>query len=146
MAILLLVGGALIALTVLIHAAGATALVQLLLDRYADENGALRRGRAMPAIAITTISLLLLHWVEILIWAAAYLLLDPVAPITTVESAVYFSAVTFTTLGYGDITLGTDQWRILSGLEALNGVLLLGLSTALQFAVVQRSWQLHSRG
>ncbi len=56
------------------------------------------------------------------------------------EEATYFSFVTFTTLGYGDITLA-GAWRILSGIEALNGVLLLGWSTALLFAVVQRTWK-----
>ena len=54
----------------------------------------------------------------------------------SMEQAVYFSLVTFTTLGYGDITLDAP-WRILTGIEALNGVLLLGWSTALTFAVIQ---------
>jgi hypothetical protein len=78
--------------------------------------------------------------VQILIWAVAYRLLTPVQPIDTLESAVYFSAVTFTTLGYGDITLSSEQWRLLTGIEALNGVLLLGWSTALLYAVVHRTW------
>lgn len=39
---------------------------------------------------------------------------------------MYFPAVTFTTLGYGDITLSSEQWRLLIGIEALNGLLLLG--------------------
>jgi hypothetical protein len=56
------------------------------------------------------------------------------------ESDVYFPAVTFTTLGYGDITLSSEQWRVLTGIEALNGVLLLGWSTALLYAVVHRTW------
>jgi hypothetical protein len=83
---------------------------------------------------------MLLHCVQILIWAVAYRLLTPVQPIDTLESAVYFSAVTFTTLGYGDITLSSEQWRLLTGIEALNGVLLLGWSTALLYAVVHRTW------
>ncbi len=77
---------------------------------------------------------------ELLIWAVAYRLLTPVQPIDNLEAAVYFSAVTFTTLGYGDITLSSEQWRLLTGIEALNGVLLLGWSTALLYAVVHRTW------
>jgi hypothetical protein len=73
--------------------------------------------------------------------AVAYLYLTQVEPIDSLESAAYFSAITFTTLGYGDITLSTDQWRLLTGIEALNGVLLLGWSTALLYAVVHRSWR-----
>lgn len=48
--------------------------------------------------------------------------------------------VTFTTLGYGDIVLG-PEWRLLSGIEAINGIVLFGWSTAFLFAIVQRSWK-----
>jgi hypothetical protein len=61
--------------------------------------------------------------------------------IATFEEAVYFSIVTFTTLGYGDITLVDHDWRLLSGAEALSGILLVGWSTALLYAVFQRSWK-----
>ena len=74
-------------------------------------------------------------------WAVFYLVITPVKEIGTFEEAVYFSAVTFTTLGYGDITLADHHWRLLSGAEALNGVLLAGWSTALLFAVFQRCWK-----
>ena len=53
---------------------------------------------------------------------------------------IYMSFVTLTTLGYGDITLVAHEWRLLSGIEALNGILLVGWTTALLFLVVQRSW------
>jgi hypothetical protein len=56
--------------------------------------------------------------------------------IETLETAVYFSTVTFTTLGFGDITLDED-WRLLSSFEAANGLLMFGWSTALVFAAVQ---------
>lgn len=55
----------------------------------------------------------------------------------TLEEALYFSTVTLTTLGYGDITLD-EQWRLFASLEAANGIILFGWSTALIFAVVQR--------
>jgi hypothetical protein len=45
------------------------------------------------------------------------------------------------TLGYGDITLIDNEWRVLSGVEALNGILLVGWTTALLFTVFQRSWR-----
>ena len=50
------------------------------------------------------------------------------------------SFTTFTTLGYGDVTLQGPS-RMLTGIEALNGVLLIGWSTALSFAVIQRVWK-----
>jgi len=60
------------------------------------------------------------------IWASAFLYLGL---FETLEAALYFSIVTFTTLGYGDITLDT-QWRLLSGLAAANGLFVFGLNTA----------------
>jgi voltage-gated potassium channel Kch len=137
----LLTGAALVVLTVLIHAFGATYLIQLLARHYTDEQGDVRPRRAGLALAVASIGLLLLHWIQILIWAGAYLLLEPVSPIRDFATAVYFSAVTFTTLGYGDIVLESAQWRLLTGIEALNGVLLLGLSTALLLGVVHNGWR-----
>ena len=44
-----------------------------------------------------------------------------------------------TTVGYGDVALTAVHWRLLSGIEALNGMLLLGWSTALLYAIVHRT-------
>ena len=68
------------------------------------------------------------------IWAAAYLLLDV---FDAVETAVYFSIVSFTTLGFGDIIL-EQQWRLLSGLTASNGLIAFGLNTAFMVEVLSR--------
>jgi hypothetical protein len=51
------------------------------------------------------------------------------------ESAFYFSGVTYTTVGYGDLVL-PEPWRILAPSEALIGILMCGLSTGLFFAVL----------
>jgi voltage-gated potassium channel Kch len=53
------------------------------------------------------------------------------------EQALYFSIVTFTTLGYGDITLESN-WRLLASFEAASGIIIFGWSTAIIVAVVQR--------
>jgi hypothetical protein len=49
------------------------------------------------------------------------------------SSALYFSAVTYTTTGYGDVVL-PEGWRLVGGVEALTGILMCGLSTGLFFA------------
>jgi hypothetical protein len=134
------IGAALIVMTVLIHGFGTTWMLRVLLKHHIAPDGSLLPNRAQSAIILTAIGLLLMHWVQIMLWAGAYQLLIPVAPIGTFEEALYFSVVTFTTVGYGDITLGAEDWRLLSGIEALNGVLLLGWSTAVLYAVVHRSW------
>ena len=88
----------------------------------------------------TAIVLIALHSVEVVVWALTYRWLPAATVLQTFEESVYFSLVTFTTLGYGDITLQPGP-RLLSGIEAMNGILLFGWSTALFFAVFQRSWK-----
>lgn len=138
----------LVAATVAIHAFGTVYWIRHLGRHYTGADGELRAHKALPALIWSAVGLLMLHLVEVVMWALSYLLIMPGETIATFEEAVYFSVVTFTTLGYGDITLVDHEWRLLSGAEALNGILLVGWSTALLFAVFQRSWKglVHGRG
>jgi len=138
---IILTAVALVAATVGIHAAGTHALIRSLTRRFADTGGMIKPHKTLSAVIWTAIVLLVLHVIEIQLWALAYLFLVPGDQMDTLEEAVYFSFVTYTTLGYGDITLAQHDWRILSGVEALDGILLAGWSTALLFVVVQRSWR-----
>ena len=70
-------------------------------------------------------------------WAAVYIRLGVLADWDT---AVYFSIVTMTSVGYGDVLLSGD-WRLLAAFQAMNGMLLFGLSTAFLFAVLQQCWR-----
>src|SRR5262249_8782329 len=72
------------------------------------------------------------HLIQIALWAVALLM---GGEISTFEKAFYCSAVDYTALGYGDIIF-SERWRLLGPLEAINGLLLFGLSTALMFAVM----------
>ena len=136
----ILLGILLVAVTVLIHAIGTSRWLDRLIRRYGRADSIHRPLDSFRPLATTAVVLLLLHTLEIMLWALAYLHLLPSTVLDSLEEAAYFSFVTFTTLGYGDITLA-GPWRILSGIEALNGILLVGWSTAMLFAVVQRSWQ-----
>jgi len=71
---------------------------------------------------------------EVWAWAILYRLIGAVG---STEEALYFSTTTFTTLGFGDLTLD-EQWRLLSSFEGANGLLMFGWSTALIFAAVQK--------
>jgi hypothetical protein len=71
---------------------------------------------------------------EVLVWATAYLALNAIEGL---EQAVYFSMVTFTTLGYGDVLLD-ENWRLLASFEAANGIIMFGWTTAIVMAVVHR--------
>ncbi len=135
-----LIGIVLVVVTVIIHGVGTLSWASLVTRRYAEQDGMLRAGKSAHVVVGTVLVMLILHALEIVVWAYAYLLLLPAGELDSLEEAVYFSFVTFTTLGYGDITL-TQGWRLLSGIEALNGIMLAGWTTALLFAVVQRTWQ-----
>lgn len=135
-----LIGAVLVAITVVIHALGTTMLVRHLAARFLDKDGNWVSRSVHAALTSAAVSLVFLHTVEIIIWAIVYKALVPVGQLADFEAAVYFSFVTFTTLGYGDITL-SEVYRLLSGIQALNGILLVGWSTALMFSIVQKIWK-----
>ena len=135
-----LIGAGLVAITVAIHGLGTSGLVRYLAGEFLDRQGNWSSRRVLYALTIAAIVLVFLHTVEIIIWAGVYQVLVQTSELHDFETSVYFSFVTFTTLGYGDITL-SEGYRLLSGIQALNGILLVGWSTALMFAVVQKTWQ-----
>lgn len=84
--------------------------------------------RIRLVVSLTGVTLWLIAAISaaVWLWAVTYL---AVGAFDAMEPALYFSIVTFTTLGFGDVLL-TEQWRLLSGLAAANGLLIFGLSTA----------------
>ncbi|NVO55342.1 two pore domain potassium channel family protein [Rhodobacteraceae bacterium B1Z28] len=88
-------------------------------------------------IAIALGFIVATHTIQVWIWAIAWVLLD-VLP--DWNSAIYFSLVTFTTLGYGDIVLG-EGLRIFGSFAAVTGLLAFGLSTAYMVALMTRVFQ-----
>jgi hypothetical protein len=82
-----------------------------------------------------------LHLFEIAVWALVYAWKDAMPDLQT---ALYFSAVTYTTTGYGDFVL-PEAWRLVGGVEALTGILMCGWSTGFFFAVVSRMHDAESK-
>ena len=80
------------------------------------------------------------HLIEITVWASFFLWKQAMPDLS---SALYFSAVTYTTTGYGDLVLPAE-WRLVGAVEALTGILMCGWSTGFFFAVVER--MLHHTG
>jgi Ion channel len=74
------------------------------------------------------------HLTEIALWAALFVMCGE---FKSFELAFYHSAVNYTTLGYGDLIM-TPSWKLLGPLEAADGALMFGVSTAMIFAVAQR--------
>src|SRR5262245_2287708 len=87
--------------------------------------------KSTAVMAIVSAIMAAAHLAQIAVWAAAFLLCGQVS---TLETAVYLSAQSYTALGYGDVLLA-EGWRLLGPLEAVNGLLFFGLSTAVLFAI-----------
>ena len=83
----------------------------------------------------------MLHALEAFLWALLYIALPAQAGLKSLHEAFYFSLVTFTTLGYGDLTLHSN-WQLLAGIEGMVGILVFGLSTEILFSVIQRYWKI----
>jgi hypothetical protein len=75
------------------------------------------------------------HFSEVVLWAYTYALVGAAPPETDL---VYFAFGNYTTLGYGDVT-PVPQWHLLGPMTALNGVMLIGWSTALIFEILRRT-------
>jgi len=130
----LLLGVLLIAITVAIHSAVMGWLLWRLQHR-ADRPVTLWLAYAvLTQIAIWSV---VAHLVEITVWALAYLWAE-VHP--GFELALYFSAVTYATIGYGDVVPPAD-WRLLSAMEGLVGILMCAWSGGFIFAAVSRLYQ-----
>jgi hypothetical protein len=84
--------------------------------------------------------IVLLHLAQVVLWAVVFWRAQE---LPNAETALYFSLVSYTTIGFGDVVVG-PRWRLLAGIEGLTGILLVGWSTAFVFAVVNRMYE-HSR-
>lgn len=137
----IIIGFGMIALSVSIHSLGTAKWLSFVWSRKERQREVRLGFKALFPLIIETVTvLLLLHLFEVLCWALAYYSLPGSAGLTSFSEAAYFSIVTFTTLGYGDVTLVPD-WRLLAGLEAMVGIILIGMSTALLFAIFQSIWK-----
>jgi hypothetical protein len=75
--------------------------------------------------------------IEVLLWASLYLYHPLIGELPNLETALYFSMVTFTSVGYGDVVI-KGSWRVLASLQAANGMIVFGWTTALIFYYIQR--------
>jgi hypothetical protein len=128
----LLIAWSLTALCVMIHAVGMTTLLRWV--NYVVARAGRRYWFMTWMLVRTAGFIILLHLVEIMIWGFFYVWRDAMPDLA---SAFYFSAVTYTTTGYGDLVL-PKEWRLVGGVEALTGILMCGWSAAFFFAVVSR--------
>jgi Ion channel len=130
----LIVGATAVAGTILIRALAVTATINFFRRQQ-------RLGRAgagfwidLSTVALAVSIAFIAHLIEIGVWA---FLLVVCGEFSELALSYYHSAGNYTTLGSGDLVM-TSAWRMLGPLEAANGMLMFGVSTAIIFAVIQR--------
>ena len=122
----------LVIVTVLVHLVGLALLVRLL----RSHGRLLEAARIMPLTMLlnASIGIFAVHTVEIWLYAALYLVLGAFRQF---EVALYFSTVTYASVGYGDV-LAPKPWRIFAAIEGATGIIMLGWSTAFLVSLLAR--------
>ena len=135
----LAIGSVLVVLTVLVHGVGLDIIIRAF---RAIRMETLSQWKSL-SFSLIVLAIFSTHVIEIWIWAVFYFFIEE---FPTFEAALYFSTSSFTTVGFGDLTL-SEEWRLLSSLESANGMILFGWSTAFIFEIARRIYEhLHQPG
>jgi voltage-gated potassium channel len=130
----------LVVLTLCLQCAGVAALIGWLRRIVGSRLRDLRMFHSGALVMQTTIGIIILHGMVILLWASCYRGIC----FPSWESAFYFSASSYTTVGYGDVVLPL-RWRLLGPLESMVGMLMSGISVGLLFAMITHLVEVKSR-
>lgn len=130
----LAVGTATIFLTIFIHATALATIVNFVRRERRLGRAGVRFWKDVRIVASVTLLALAAHLVEIAAWALVF---ELCAEFPNFPAAFYSSAENYTTLGYGDVIM-SPAWRLLGPLEAADGMLMFGVTTAMIFAIIQR--------
>ena len=135
----LLIGAGVIVLTIFIHAFALRATVTLV--RHEERVGRAGSGFLIDVFLVACSASFALgaHLVIIALWAGLFVIFGE---FSAFAPAYYHSAANYTTLGYGDVVM-SPAWSLLGPLEAADGMLMFGISTALIFAVIQHLIQVY---
>lgn len=137
----LLLAGGLLAVTVAIHAAVLGGILRRLDRRRVVPSQAPGFAPITRLLVWIAACVVLAHLAEITVWGVFYAWRDVMPDL---ETALYFSAVTYATIGYGDI-VPPDDWRLVAGVEGLTGILMCSWSGGFFFAVVSRVHEARDR-
>lgn len=132
------VGAPLIVLTVVVHVLGL-GLIRAAFHRAYQLRDRVLRGQVRHfalMMSVTASLVTLLHVLQAILWAAAFVV---TGALPDAHGAMLYSIGAMTTYGHAPIYLD-PHWQMLGALEALNGVILFGLSTAFLYAMIQQAW------
>lgn len=131
------IAGAIVSVCLVVHVAGILSMAEWLLSkREYYQRKATKRHFAVLVISLFS-GVMLLHLIQTSLWALFYYTQDLFGDYQT---SLYFSMVSFATIGYGDVLL-PRRWRLLGAVEGFSGVILCGISTAFIFAVMNAMLQ-----
>ena len=119
--------------TVFVHLIGLAILVRVL--RARSWHPYLERLRPITLLLGASIGIFAIHTVEIWLFALLYIFLGAAGDF---EQSLYFSTVTYATIGYGDLLMA-KPWRILGAIEGAAGIIMLGWSTAFLVSLLAQS-------
>ena len=122
----ILIATIMLVLTTAIHASGMMLAMKLSRLRV-DTGKVFGVCSRVLRLSLIVICMFIVTLIEVAAWAGAYLAVDA---IEALEKAIYFSMVTYTTLGYGDVLLD-ENWRVLASYQAANGIIMFGWTTAI---------------
>lgn len=125
----LFIAASLIVATTILHAGGMMWSLRIIKKTNHHTHTHLIHTLVVSRIVLL---MFIVSFLEVLLWAETY---RQLGALDGMEEAVYFSMVTYTTLGYGDITLD-QNWRLLSSFEAANGIIMFGWTTAILISAV----------
>ncbi len=133
----LAIGAIAVLATIFIHAMAVSATVSFVRQEIRLGRSGVSFWVDVANVAVTISFALVAHLIEIALWAVLFVICGEFPEF---GNAYYHSAANYTSLGYGDVTMSAS-WRLLGPLEAANGALMFGVSTAMIFALIQRSVQ-----
>ncbi len=128
------ISAAMIAATVFFHAVVISATAAIFRATKRNVWGPMRFVRDSMMLTLLGLILMSAHVTVIWGWAELFVRLGA---LSTLEEALYFSSVAYSTLGFGDVLLPAE-WRLLAGAIAADGLLLFGLSAAFMLETAAR--------
>jgi len=128
-----LIGSAMMVVTTVMHAVGMSLGVTSLTMLRAKESAMASMWARSLVVGTLVVIMFVTTLIEAGAWALTYVALGAISGL---EESLYFSTVTYTTLGYGDVVLDS-RWRLLSSFEAANGVIMFGWTTAVVVVAIR---------
>jgi hypothetical protein len=130
----LIVGAGAVLCTILIHALALSATVNFVRRETRLGRAGIRYVLDLTIVVLVMSFAVVAHLIEVAVWARLFVICGEFHEF---GAAFYHSAVNYSTLGYGDVIM-SPAWKLLGPIEAADGSLMFGVSTAMIFAVILR--------